>query len=164
MKGFLAAFHIGCTYPSSLLKRDTCYANTTALIFIAIKRHKSFSVGERPNISKRAQLGTLKTLPLIPPAESPNNLSPRTITPRKYANLGRRGTIHTLDIAHKEGIMNMKPGTKTTVVDGKITLFCRLLGFLKVNYIYDLQIKKLWVNASYKKTNKTFLHKLQISR
>lgn len=84
-------------------------------LFSAVKRHKSFSAGERPNVSKRSQMASMKTLPLMPPSESPVNLSPTT---PKY-NMSRRATAHTFNIAQKEGIMSARPGTKTTAVTGK---------------------------------------------
>ena len=81
-----------------------------------VKRHKSFSAGERPKVNKR--LPVSNTLPVIEPAIQQDALS---VAPplKKSINLKRRGTFHTLDIAKKEGIMSRRPGTKVTTVDGK---------------------------------------------
>lgn len=84
-----------------------------------VKRHKSFSAGERPKVNKRSPVSN--TLPVIEPAVQQDTLS---VAPpsKKSINLKRRGTFHTLDIAKKEGIMSRRPGTKVTTVNGKNSL------------------------------------------
>ena len=95
------------------------YSSQLQFFFSALKRNKSFSAGERPNLSKRMPISSLKTLPVIHPAESLDKLSPIDV-PKSKVNLKRRGTFHTLDIAKKEGIMSRKQGVKTVAVEGKI--------------------------------------------
>lgn len=77
---------------------------------LAVKRHKSFSAGERSLLKRPLTVKPLLTMAL---AEPPRSSSSPTPSPS-----GRRGTIHTLDVARTEGIVSMKPTTKTTAVSG----------------------------------------------
>ncbi|XP_057306892.1 kinesin-like protein KIF15 isoform X3 [Hydractinia symbiolongicarpus] len=86
----------------------------------AVKRHKSFSAGERSLLKRPLTVKPLLTMPL---AEPPRSSSSPTPSPS-----GRRGTIHTLDVARTEGIVSMKPTTKTTAVSdpGRVQVFVRI--------------------------------------
>ena len=97
-----------------------------------VKRHKSFSAGERPRVTKR-----LKPISAAPPEETSISPTPATAPSKASVNLKRRGTFHTLEIAKKEGIMSRRPGRKTAAVEGNTLIV--VFNFQKlhnINYIH----------------------------